>query len=203
MYLLLCCGFVFGEQVSQQLLERKTRTIRAYENKRAAFMRARGRSPTYIQAYGARGILPLIVRETYDLYLAFVELIRWRRLWCRRSGPTHALIEELDSRRMAAVVDRRDMVLSLYIFVRDSYSNNFQSAEGNDQLWKRLLQSEKRDDSEGDPGTIRRCNHCSAGSTVHTGGKLNWPFGTLTMGQAKKARAVYSRTVAANPEIDK
>jgi hypothetical protein len=168
----------------------------------SAFMFERRYSKLYVEEYLRYGLLPRIIRDTYDTYLGLLttarELLYSDETAVKWKGSrAEALIqyhgEKIRQGRSYASGYRR-YVLWVYCYLRDAASKKeYRNETLLDPLWDRVheLQQKVDEPGSGNAGVngaaapTKRCGWCHL-TGIHTGGKTLCPAKDLTSSQARK-----------------
>ena len=132
------------------------------------FMYARHYSEAYATEYLQNGLLPRLVRLTFENFYELANAIRQLAFdhpnW--ETGPSKAMLEhhadKLWSIREMAIT-RKQLILQMYVYLQDSQAKGFYHESMSEALWKRLEDTSKSGPKNGVGGATpsdTKCGHC-------------------------------------------
>jgi hypothetical protein len=171
------------------------RAFKAQDSRLRNFMYARHYAKVHIDFYLQTGLLPRLLRSSFDSYTRLLGKLRQYAfdhrdtLW--EGSLAHTMLEyhtmELLNVRLHAP-NYRGLILGVYVYLREAQRKGFHHESMNASLWHRLEGStvESTTMNKVEPGNIKmaKCGHCRR-DDLHLGGKARCPAKEL---EAKDAR---------------
>lgn len=171
---------------------------------------------TSIQLYLQAGLLPRIMRATYDRYIALLYKARQKVIendgtWESGLGNEMILYHSRETMNLRQYsVDWRGFVLQTYVYLRDSEKKSYVDETMYEGLFKRpsvpssTSQSTKSRDRSADVDSPSVCSHCKCAiGEAHNGGKANCAFTSLDARKAREAGKQFLVAFRDNPRLDK
>lgn len=217
------------ETFIQRVSSVKVKVFEGQSSRIRRFLHSRRFLSEDIKFYLDGGLLPHVIRKTYEFYMELLTTIRqeaynttvtWKASLAYAMISYHA--EKLADIRTYAS-DWRDCLLQNYIYLRDAQHKRFFSESMTRTLWRQqrvpasLDKAEQDDDSDSEHSP--RCVHCKKHNIHHKPTRANCTLKKLTTGEirfllagflpgehqlvARAAATAVDSAVASNPEVDK
>lgn len=173
-----------------------------------------------IQLYLQAGLLPRMMRASYDRYIQLLYKARQKVIdhggW--ENGLGYEMIvhhgrETMNIRQYS--VDWRNFVIQTYIYLRDAETKSYVDGTMYEGLFKRepstqssnnpsSSNSKTRERSSPEAGGAPLCSHCKCAlGEAHPGGKAKCVFAELDMRKAKEAGRKFLSALKESPKLDR
>ena len=163
----------------------------------ALVLRRRLYSESKIRRYQDFGLLPRLTKQSYQLYVKLLNTVRTKayehEIWL--DSPAQAMIAHHTEKLMevrAHAINRKHLLYTVYIYLRDAASKSFYHDSMNNALWSRLMKAQSVPTPLGGGGgtKTRGCDQCR-GEEFHRVGKKpindKCPFHSLSKTKARTA----------------
>ena len=175
----------------------ETATFQRENDAMALVLRRRLYSESKIRKYQDFGLLPRVTKQSYQLYVKLLNTVRTKAyehdVW--QDSPAQAMIVHHTEKLMevrAHAINRKHLLYTVYIYLRDAASKSFYHDSMNNALWGRLMKVQGLPTPIGGNGgaKTRTCDHCRGEEFHRVGRKAvndKCPFHSLSKTKARAA----------------